>query len=67
MAYNMRHRSRDMHVLKEVDPLAGVALAKEKLTRVSICNFFFVFFVFWAWAYTRCLVLVCDVANVCCE
>nr|XP_011468015.1 PREDICTED: uncharacterized protein LOC105352474 isoform X2 [Fragaria vesca subsp. vesca] len=33
MAYNMRHRSRDINVLEEVDPLAGVALAKEKLTR----------------------------------
>ena len=37
MAYDMRHRARDMHVLEEVDPPAGMTLAKEKLTRVSVC------------------------------
>lgn len=39
MAYDMRHRPRDMHVLDEVDPPAGMDLAKEKLTRVSVCMF----------------------------
>ncbi|KAL6220516.1 hypothetical protein ACLB2K_008272 [Fragaria x ananassa] len=33
MAYDMRHRARDMHVLDDVDPLAGLALSKDKLTR----------------------------------
>ncbi|KAL6209997.1 hypothetical protein ACLB2K_020935 [Fragaria x ananassa] len=33
MAYDMRHHSQDMHALEEADPLAGNALAKEKLTR----------------------------------
>ena len=41
MAYDMRHRSRDMHVLEEADPLAGMVLAKEKLTRVSACTLLF--------------------------
>ena len=40
MAYDMRHRARDMHVLKDVDPPAGMALAKEKLTRVSVYMLF---------------------------
>ena len=41
MAYDMCHRARDMHVLEEVDPPAGMALAKEKLTRVSLYAFVF--------------------------
>lgn len=41
MAYDMRHRSRDMHALEEVHPLADIALAKEKLTRESICRLLF--------------------------
>ena len=36
MAFDMRHRARDMHVLEDVDPPAGMAFAKEKLTRVSV-------------------------------
>ena len=40
MAYDMRHRTRDMHVLEDVDPPAGMALAMEKLTRVSVYMLF---------------------------
>ncbi|KAL6194876.1 hypothetical protein ACLB2K_035951 [Fragaria x ananassa] len=36
MAYDMRHLSCDIHALEEVDPLAGVALTKEKLTRATL-------------------------------
>lgn len=41
MAYDIRHRARDMHALEDVDPLAGLVLTKEKLTRVRIYTLLF--------------------------